>query len=224
MTRIRGRDTLAALLVLGAATMWLPAARADYAVLRSGQRLHVTSYEKTGETVQLQLAGGSVSLAAAEIMSIEPEDTFAASERPKSRLSVPYAEQIEAAALTYGLDPQLIACVIAVESKFDPRAVSRKAAYGLMQLLPQTASRMAVRDVFDPEQNINGGTHYLKELLERYKQNLALALAAYDAGPQMVDQYRGVPPFAETRNYVRQVTEKLKQYKNSSLDAATLLR
>jgi soluble lytic murein transglycosylase-like protein len=153
---------------------------------------------------------------------MEPEDTFPASEQPRPKLAVPYAAQIETAALAYGLDPELIACVIAVESNFDPRAVSRKAAYGLMQLLPQTASRLAVRDVFDPGQNIDGGTRYLKELLGRYRQNLALALAAYNAGPEVVDQYRGIPPFAETQNYVRLVTEKLRSYKNARQGAGSL--
>jgi hypothetical protein len=190
-----------------------PAAHADYAVLRSGQRLHITGYEKTGESIRLQMDGGSVSLAAEELVSVEPEEIFPAGQNPP-KLTVPYAAQIESAAVAYGMDPVLIACVIAVESNFDPRAVSRKAAYGLMQLLPQTASRLAVRDVFDPQQNIDAGTRYLRDLLGRYKQNLTLALAAYNAGPEAVDQYRGVPPFPETRTYIRLVTEKLKAFKN----------
>jgi soluble lytic murein transglycosylase-like protein len=188
-------------------------ARADYAVLRNGQRLHITGAEHMGDTVRLQLPGGSVLLPVEELLNIEPEETFpasAAASPGSPTLGAPYANQIRTAALTYGLDPRLIASVIAVESNFDPRAVSRKAACGLMQLLPETALRLAVRNIFDPQQNIDAGARYLKELLGRYGQNLTLALAAYNAGPEVVDRYRGVPPFPETRNYIRLVTEKLR--------------
>jgi len=123
---------------------------------------------------------------------------------------VPYSAQIRNAAGTYGLDPALIASVIAVESNFNSRAVSKKSAVGLMQLRPETAAQMAVPNAFDPTQNINGGSRYLKLLLDRYDQNLPLALAAYNAGPKRVDSYHGVPPFIETRTYVSRVLEHLR--------------
>jgi soluble lytic murein transglycosylase-like protein len=114
------------------------------------------------------------------------------------------------------VDEKLIAHVIAAESNFDPKAVSRKRALGLMQLLPETAARYAVVNVFEPAQNIEAGTHYLKDLLARYKGNLTLALAAYNAGPETVDRYGGVPPFPGTLNYIRNITAKLAQDANNS--------
>jgi soluble lytic murein transglycosylase-like protein len=123
----------------------------------------------------------------------------------------PYATQIRNAAGTYGLNPALVASVIAEESNFNSRAISKKSARGLMQLLPETAAQMAVQNVFDPAQNINGGTRYLRKLLDRYGQNLTLALAAYNAGPKRVDLYRGIPPLAETRSYVSRVIDRLQK-------------
>jgi soluble lytic murein transglycosylase-like protein len=184
-------------------------AKADYAVLRSGQRLHITGWENLGDTVRLDIAGGSVTIAAADLDRIDPEDVFG--ESAQREPDVPYSAQIRNAAGTYGLDPALVASVIAEESNFNPRAVSKKSALGLMQLLPETAARMAVRNAFDPGQNIEGGTHYLRQLLDRYDQNLNLALAAYNAGPKRVDFYRGIPPLAETRSYINRVISRLER-------------
>lgn len=183
-------------------------AKADYAVLRSGQRLHITGWQNLGDTVRLDLAGGSVTMAAAELERIEPEEVFGDSAQREA--DVPYSMQIRNAAGTYGLDPALVASVIAVESNFNSRAVSKKSALGLMQLRPETAAQMAVRNAFDPVQNIDGGTRYLKQLLDRYGQDLTLALAAYNAGPKRVDDYHGIPPLAETRSYINRVMARLR--------------
>ncbi len=182
-------------------------AKADYAVLRSGQRLHITGWQNLGDTVRLDLAGGSVTIPASDLDRIEPEELFG--ESAQREADVPYSAQIRNAAHTYGLDPALVASVIAVESNFNSRAVSKKSALGLMQLLPETAAQMAVRNAFDPVENIDGGTRYLKQLLDRYDQNLTLALAAYNAGPKRVDFYRGIPPLAETRSYISRVISRL---------------
>lgn len=196
------------LIVLGAAQP----AKADYAVLRNGQRLHITGWQTVGDTVRLDLPGGSVTIAAAELAAIEPEDVFGDSAQREA--DVPYSAQIRNAANSYSLNPALVASVIAVESNFNPRAVSKKSARGLMQLLPETAAQLAVPNAFDPAQNINGGTRYLRQLLDRYKQNLNLALAAYNAGPGRVDFYHGIPPIAETRSYINRVIERLQSQPN----------
>lgn len=191
----------------------VPAARADYAVLRSGQRLHITSYETLGATVRLTVVGGTIEIPADELVRVEPEEIFLPTSAGP-QIQTPYADQVSAAANKYGVDPELITAVIAVESNFNPKAVSPRFARGLMQLRPEVVARYGVTDVFDPAQNIDAGTHYLKELLEKYNQDLTLSLAAYNAGPDRVDQYGGVPPYPETQNYVRRITQGLKK-KNS---------
>ena len=110
---------------------------------------------------------------------------------------------IERAARSAAVRPELVRAVIVVESAFNPRAVSKRGAQGLMQLQPSTARRYGVSDAFDPEQNITAGAHYLRDLLARFGNDLELTLAAYNAGEEAVERYgRSIPPFSETRHYV----------------------
>ena len=118
------------------------------------------------------------------------------------------------------IDPDLINSVIHAESGFNPRAVSPKGARGLMQLMPQTASQLGVANSFDPNANVEGGTKYLRELLERYNFDLVKALAAYNAGPQRVQQYHGVPPYYETRAYVARIVRDFNRKKLAQKKAA----
>jgi len=127
--------------------------------------------------------------------------------RPVTRAKI--ATHIAHAATRYRMSEELVAAVIAVESEFNPRAVSRRGARGLMQLMPDTAAMLGVRDPFDPRQNIDGGARYLKDLMRRFDDDLPLALAAYNAGIPAVVTHGGVPPFPETREFVRRVLARL---------------
>jgi soluble lytic murein transglycosylase-like protein len=194
------------LLMLAAASLGPAVARADYAVLRSGARLHISGYERDGERVRLTVEGGTLDVAAADLVAVEPEEHFAAVPAVPVIAPGPFGNLIHAAAEKHGVDESLITQVIAAESNFNPRAVSRKRAEGLMQLLPTTAALYSVANIFDPAQNIDAGTRYLKDLLARYRGDLRLALAAYNAGPDMVKRYGGIPPFPETQKYVKLIT------------------
>ena len=192
-------------------------ARADYVVLRNGARLNVTGYEILGDKYRLHVQGGVAEVPIEEIASIEPEEIFEPSTEPLTE-KTPFQKLIHAAAARYNVDPDLIHSVISIESNFNPKAVSPKNARGLMQLMPRTAELMGVKNSFDPEQNIDGGTHYLRDLLKKYKNDLTLALAAYNAGPESVDRYgHRVPPYLETMKYVQRIA---KTYAKLKADAA----
>jgi len=193
-----------------------PALRAEYVVLRSGLRLRVTGYQLVGENYLLQMTGGKVAIAVKEVVAIEPEDTFGPPATVQADPQPLYRDLVEAAAKRYNMDADLITSVIAVESNFDPKAVSRKNARGLMQLLPETAAQLGVKNIDDPAENIDAGTRYLRDLLQKYKNDLALALAAYNAGPDKIELYGRVPPFAETISYVRRVKSGYEKSKKAS--------
>ncbi len=130
---------------------------------------------------------------------------------PEKTTTYRYDSLIEKYASVYGLDPFLVRSVIATESSFNEKAVSSKGAQGLMQLMPATASRLGVKNSFDPEQNIQGGTKHLRNLLDLFNNDLPLSLAAYNAGENLVQRLGRIPDIKETHDYVRQVTQ---QYQN----------
>lgn len=126
-----------------------------------------------------------------------------------------YDNIILKAARAFGVDHALIKAVIHAESSFNPNAVSSKGARGLMQIMPRNNASLNISNPFDPSQNIMGGTRYLKRLLIRYNEKLALALAAYNAGPSAVDKYKKIPPYEETQTYVQRVMSLYSRYKSS---------
>ena len=140
---------------------------------------------------------------------------------PQADPTTRYAGEIRGAAERYGVPERLVAAVIRVESGFNAQAVSRKGARGLMQLMPATANTLGVRDAFNPAQNIDGGVRHLRGLMERYRHNLPLALAAYNAGEQAVTMYGGVPPYPETQEYVARILRLMDIVPNSALPSAT---
>jgi soluble lytic murein transglycosylase-like protein len=203
--------SIGALLAL---TVLPAAAQADYLVLRSGARMNVSSYELVGQKYRVQMDGGWAEIAASEVVAIEPQEIFVVA--PKMPLAkAPYGELIRKTSEKYGVDADLVFSVVAAESNFNARAVSRRNARGLMQLLPETAKRLGVKDIFDPAQNVEAGTRYLRDLLKLYQGDLVLALAAYNAGPGVVERYGSVPPFNETLAYVSAIRKTYAQRKSA---------
>lgn len=127
-----------------------------------------------------------------------------------------YDRIIQEAARRHGIDFFLVKAIIQAESSFNPRAVSKKGARGLMQIMPQNYATLNIEDPFDPQQNIMGGTRYFRALYDRYEGKLALSLSAYNAGPTIVDRYQRIPPIPETERYVEKVMRFYRHYKNGA--------
>src|ERR1700704_2796922 len=232
------------LCTVAVASLVCRATAAELAVLRNGFSIRHEHRLVMGTTTRLFLAADDSSFTdvpTAEITGYEKDLSLpAATQQAPSQLAsipssgsvktspakspIPLNDVVNSASATYHLDPDLVNSVIHAESGFNAHAVSPKGARGLMQLMPGTANQLGVNDAFDPEANVTGGSHYLRELLELYNFDLVKALAAYNAGPQRVEQYRGVPPFRETRAYVARIvheynTKKIAQEKVARREA-----
>lgn len=228
----------AAAIILLALTA-LPCSAAETAVLRNGFSIRHERRQVIGTVTRLFVDGSDssfVDVPTVEIDHFEAAPVQAAAVQtdqdqpgPHGQLQasagnvqppVDLNEVVRAASGTYRLDPDLVNSVIRAESGFNVRAVSPKGAQGLMQLMPQTASQLGVQNAFDPQANVEGGTKYLRELLERYDFDLIKALAAYNAGPQRVEQYGGVPPYYETKAYVARIVRDFNKKKLAAKAAA----
>ena len=192
---------------------------AEQVTLKNGYNLVCDHREQDGDRVRLftsKDSGNFVEVDAAEIISVDtvPDPPVVPAPAAEPRLTnADVHELIARAGADHNLDVDLLASVVRAESGGNIHAVSRTGAQGLMQLMPGTAAELGVRDSFRADQNINGGTAYLDALLLRYHDHLALALAAYNAGPAAVDKYHGVPPYRETRVYVARVIREFNRRK-----------
>ncbi len=194
-------------------------ARAELAFFANGKTMSIASHHMDGDSLVLSLrSGGEITCDPSVIVRFTPDEVpypepaaeVAARPLPSTNEAVPYGEMIDAVAAQHGVPARLVRAVIKVESDYQERARSRKGAMGLMQLMPETARRFAVADPYNPRQNIEGGIKYLKTLLDRFP-TVGLALAAYNAGEAAVDRFRGIPPYAETRDYVARILGILAQ-------------
>jgi soluble lytic murein transglycosylase-like protein len=214
-----------------------PLARAmEHVTLRNGFELDCVRHEAEGDRVRLYPVGAGASgdanffeVAADAVVSVEqvpdpPKTVVAKTVVPAAVLAAEptpaeMREMLAHAGAAHNIDADLLASVVRAESGGQVRAVSRAGAQGLMQLMPATANDLGVQDSFKADQNIAGGTAYLDWLLVRYHDQLALALAAYNAGPAAVDRYHGIPPFAETRAYVARVIREFNRRKQMAVVA-----
>jgi len=236
----------ALLCAVAVALLARPATAAELAILRNGFTIRHEHRLLMGATTRLYLAADDsnfTDVPTAEITGYEKDLSLPVPAPANSRASIPAPsapakfgsaksesakfgpapaldQVVNTASATYHLDPDLVNSVIHAESGFNSRAVSPKGARGLMQLMPGTANQLGVNDVFDPQANVTGGSRYLRELLERYDFDLVKALAAYNAGPDRVEQYRGVPPFRETRTYVARIVHEYNIKKTAQEKAA----
>jgi len=198
----------------------------ELAILHNGFSIRHEKSEIVGTVTRLYLGAdrtGYVDIPTAEIERFEKD--LAPPIKVPANVPVPEQPQslnqvIDTISDRHHLDPDLVNSVIHAESGFNSRAVSPKGAQGLMQLMPHTASQLGVANAFDPKANVEGGTRYLRELLERYNFDLVKALAAYNAGPHRVEQYRGVPPYYETRAYVANIIRDFNRKKRAERKAS----
>jgi len=200
-----GLATLVSLLLAGTAVP----VRAEIALLASGLTLKLASHRTEGETAVLLLeGGGEIALPRSAVRGFVPDEVVAEVDLPKGGNLRTLAA---AAARRHGIDPELVLAVVGVESAFQPEAVSPKGAQGLMQLMPETAASLGVKDALDPAENLDAGVRHLGSLLTLYGGDVTRALAAYNAGQGAVARHGGVPPFRETRAYVRKVLERYEE-------------
>lgn len=198
----------------------------ELAILRNGFTIKYERRESRADMTRLYFAGtpgGYADVPTEEIAGYETEEMI-------PPVNVPVTSPVASEAMSLGelvahasqrnrVDAELILSVIRAESAFRANAISPKGAQGLMQLMPQTAMELGVRDPFDPATNVEAGTRYLRQLLDRYNNDLSKALAAYNAGPGSVDQYHGVPPYGETRAYLARVIADFNRQKQARLRA-----
>ncbi len=187
-------------------------ASAELVFLSSGRTLSVKSHRLEGSSMVLVLrSGGEIACDPSLVTEIRPDEVpypepappLAAADAVPALDAGPYAEMIDQLSAAHGVDAKLVKAVIQVESRYHPSARSPKGAMGLMQLMPETARRLSVQNPYDARSNLDAGITHLKALLDRFE--VSLALAAYNAGEAAVEKFRGIPPYPETRSYVRQV-------------------
>jgi soluble lytic murein transglycosylase-like protein len=213
-----GFVALTALIALSA----LPCLAAESAVLRNGFEIRHERKQVIGDVTRLFVNTDGSSFVDVPTLEIDHFEEAASEATTTTKLQAPpnnlkqpsdLNELVTAASGMYKLDPDLVTSVIRAESGFNVHAVSPKGAQGLMQLMPQTASQLGVQNAFDAQANVEAGSRYLRELLERYDFDLIKALAAYNAGPQRVEQYGGVPPYYETKAYVARIVRDFNRKK-----------
>lgn len=195
---------------------------AEIIFFANGRSMSVKSYRVDGDVITVTLRlGGEASFDKLLVARIEPDEMPEPVETPlpvaralgaipaRQPLDArPFADLIETVSLKHGIDPALVHAIVQAESNYAPQAKSDAGARGLMQVMPATALTYGIRNLYDPQANLEAGVQYLKFLLERF--NPAQAIAAYNAGPGAVKKYGGIPPFAETQTYVRKVLENFK--------------
>lgn len=193
------------------------ASACEYVVFASGSRMRIDRHETDGDVVRLYAGPAGVEAPASQVRGYEAEECAApvpVEAKPRRGTPPPPAptpgDLADAAADKYGLPRQLVRSVMAAESAFNPQAVSPKGAVGLMQLTPSTAQALSA-DPYDPAQNVDAGARYLRDLLVQYNGYLWHALAAYNAGPEAVAKYHGVPPYPETIDYIYRIDRELKK-------------
>jgi soluble lytic murein transglycosylase-like protein len=184
-------------------------ASAEIALLSNGLTLKLEGHRVEGEMLILVLeGGGEIGVPPSQVRGFVPDEVV---EEVAGLEGTDLKELAIATARKHGLDPDLVLAVVGVESAFRPDAVSPEGAQGLMQLMPGTAESLGVEDAFDPGQNLDGGVRHLGSLLTLYEGDLSRALAAYNAGEAAVARHGGIPPFRETRDYVKKVLERYRR-------------